>query len=620
MPVAKAPDNKELEKLTALLESPDIVERFDCYVKLVNAWLRRDAKIALRFAEDWQKLAIDHQDSFQQILSGNKIHIAYLYLGDKARARTGLKELLKRAEQEAYIEMCSAIANNLAISYQNDDRETHLAFLLKAIGYSRQCNHLKFLAIQLSNYGNAMSTQGDQEKAMTYFEESQQIALEQEDQERIMWNHLYIGGCQIMRNELEKSQNHLEAASNLNKTLKHQHFQSQLSIAFLELYSAQERYQDCLNLADSLLEKEEAKLKRMHRKRTLMMKGHAHLKLKQYVLAEQYLLEARQLIDAENHLDEMIAIEDLEQLALRKGEHKKAYELLQERLELQGALHDIKTTEAIARMRVEFDAERKEQENEALKVKVAQAEKIESQNRQLQQLNDTKDKFFGIIAHDIRSPIVALEGVGEQMQYYLKKGKQDKLLKLSDRIDSTARRLSRLLDNLLNWALLQQGVIPYHPESIPIRQTAEETIGMFEQHAALKNIQLRNNIADSIIAFADPSSLQTIFRNLLSNAIKFTPVNGEVYLSASEHGEEVKISFKDSGVGISEEKLQDLFSLNAKSQKGTAGERGTGLGLSLVQELIKLNKGHLAVESRLQIGSIFSIHLPEASKDQKNSQ
>ena len=235
---------------------------------------------------------------------------------------------------------------------------------------------------------------------------------------------------------------------------------------------------------------------------------------------------------------------------------------------------------------------------------------IESQNLQLQQLNTTKDKFFGIIAHDIRSPIMALDGVGEQMQFYLKKNKPEKLEKLTGRIDSTAKRLNSLLDNLLKWALLQQGVIPYHPKELNVQETAYGIFQMFQHNADAKNITLDLQIKNDIKVYADESALNTILRNLVSNAIKFTPEDGTISLSTETRDDKVFINVNDTGTGISAEKLSKLFSLEKTSEKGTAGERGTGLGLTLVKELAELNKGSINVSSVLAKGSSFKVGLP----------
>lgn len=238
---------------------------------------------------------------------------------------------------------------------------------------------------------------------------------------------------------------------------------------------------------------------------------------------------------------------------------------------------------------------------------------LEAKNQQLIELNATKDKFFGIIAHDIRSPILALENVGTQMDYYLKKGKTDKLQRLSTRIDSTAKRLTSLLDNLLNWALLQQGVIPNHPDAISLNEVVDQNLEMFQMSANLKDIDLENQLTEEITVLADSSALNTILRNLISNAIKFTPKGGKVHINALTEQQNVLIRVQDSGVGMNEHQIKSIFALNSKSKRGTEGERGTGLGLILCKELVQLNKGEISVKSQPQKGSDFNFTLPLAA-------
>ncbi len=235
---------------------------------------------------------------------------------------------------------------------------------------------------------------------------------------------------------------------------------------------------------------------------------------------------------------------------------------------------------------------------------------LSTQNQQLKDLNTTKDKFFGIIAHDIRSPITALDGVSEQMNYYLEKDDKAKLNRLADRIDTTAKRLTSLLDNLLNWALLQTGMIPYNPKSVDIQSVTQENIDLFAPVAEAKNITLKNEISTASPAFSDESALQTIIRNLVNNAIKFTPAGGEVSISTEEKDDKIFIKINDTGTGIAADKLEKLFSLNKQSSKGTAGEKGSGLGLMLCKELVELNKGTIQAISELGKGSSFIFSLP----------
>ncbi len=245
----------------------------------------------------------------------------------------------------------------------------------------------------------------------------------------------------------------------------------------------------------------------------------------------------------------------------------------------------------------------------------ASKRKISNQKLELEQLNETKDKFFGIIAHDIRSPIAALGGIGEQMDFYLKKGDEKKLNRLTQRVDNTSNRLSRLLDNLLNWALLQKGTIPYHPENVPLSNVIEENIALFSPLATTKEVVIENYVPKETFAYTDNSAASTVVRNLLNNAVKFTSKGDTISFSSREEKDKIWVSIKDTGTGMSEKKLNALFGLEVKSKKGTAGEKGTGLGLVLVKELLELNKGGIEVKSKEGQGSEFSFYFPKSKNN-----
>lgn len=239
-------------------------------------------------------------------------------------------------------------------------------------------------------------------------------------------------------------------------------------------------------------------------------------------------------------------------------------------------------------------------------------QKIESQNSELTLLNQTKDKFFGIIAHDLRSPLVAFQGLGKQMNHHVRKGSVDKIQLLAGKVDELSDRLNRLLDNLLNWALLQTGTIPYHPKELPVEELVLDLLDVFQPIATAKQIDLKANIAPVLSVFADENALQAILRNLLSNALKFTQVGGTITVKAESKADQIFFTVQDTGIGISKEKLAKLFTLDKGSEAGTAGEKGTGLGLILSKELVEMNKGRIDIQSEHGKGSTISFSLPSS--------
>jgi len=230
----------------------------------------------------------------------------------------------------------------------------------------------------------------------------------------------------------------------------------------------------------------------------------------------------------------------------------------------------------------------------------------------LAKLNETKDTFFGIIAHDLRSPLTALNGSGSLMKHFLKQGKQIQVNTLADQIDLTTNRLSSLLDNLLNWALLQKGTIPYKPLKINVHSSINSILELFENNADLKQINIINQNDQKSQIFVDESSFNTIFRNLIHNAIKFSNDNGEIVVHSKQEENMTHISVEDNGIGMTLEQIESIYSDTQIQHRGTAAESGTGLGLTLIQQLVKLNKGTFKMKSELNKGSRVSIFLQAA--------
>ncbi len=239
------------------------------------------------------------------------------------------------------------------------------------------------------------------------------------------------------------------------------------------------------------------------------------------------------------------------------------------------------------------------------------SKELSLQKEELERLNKTKDKFFSIISHDLRSPVAAFLGVSRMIKILVQNNQTEDLLEMSEEINQSVDRLSSLLDNLLNWALQQQGHFPNVPEKIHLKSIIEDQTSIFHNMARSKNISIHSEIDDVINLWADRNSTATIFRNILSNALKFTPTDGNINISAEPLSEKCIVIFKDSGIGMDQKKIElVLQNKNSDSSYGTAGEKGLGLGLQLVSEFVKMNGGEMKIESENKKGTTFTIQLP----------
>lgn len=235
---------------------------------------------------------------------------------------------------------------------------------------------------------------------------------------------------------------------------------------------------------------------------------------------------------------------------------------------------------------------------------------IQKQRDELLVLNSTKDKFFGIIAHDLRNPFNSILGFSELIMDKLKKEDVKTSLIFMQHMHKASTAAYELLDNLLTWSRSQSGIIQFKPETLNIKKQIDYTILMLEGAAQIKGVKLSSNLMNTLFIFADINMILTVLRNLLTNAIKFSNEGDRVTIDAKELNNKIIVSVTDTGIGISESMIKKLFRVeeHVKSE-GTASEAGTGLGLILCKEFVEKNGGEIWVKSKVGEGSCFSFTL-----------
>jgi signal transduction histidine kinase len=238
-------------------------------------------------------------------------------------------------------------------------------------------------------------------------------------------------------------------------------------------------------------------------------------------------------------------------------------------------------------------------------------QKVEQRTQELAELNRTKDKFFSIIAHDLKNPFNTLLGFSELLLENMPMFKPEQIEEYISIIFETSRSSYSLLENLLDWSRSQTGRIKLLKEEIDLYRIANENIKLLDSPALKKEIQLNNDIYPGTIAFADNNMINTVIRNLLSNAVKYTGLGGVINIDCEKKGDLLCIHVRDNGIGMKPEVVEKLFRIDESiSTKGTADETGTGLGLILCKEFIERNGGRLWVESDPDEGSIFYFTIP----------
>lgn len=477
-----------------------------------------------------------------------------------------------------------------------------------AVTYYKQSIHMvsadsALLATTLINLGDTYYTLEQYDSALFCFESSREIyeALNN-DPSGLAYNLGNIGLVQAKNNQLDKAEKNLNEAIAVFKSLGDHYGVAIFQGYMAELYQQKNQLNKAIQYADSslilairygLMTEKRDNLHRMamlHEEKGDFQK--ALLYQKEYTVIKDSLFNVDVLTKIEN-LETKVALAEKEAEVDELEAQKRSQHII-----IVIAICVVIALSALASI-IYFYYRSKIKVNHILK----------SQKNALERLNATKDKFFSIISHDLRGPVSSLLGVSLLIRKGVSEGKNGELLEVADQMEITVSHVSVLLDDLLNWALQQQGHFPNVPEKVDLNRMGEEIINVFSNMAAGKNITLTFQSDSSIFLWVDRNSTHTILRNLINNAIKFTHPGGEVKVLAFSYSHHAEIRIIDKGVGMSRSKLKSIFTISDTSF-GTVGEKGLGLGLQLVSEFIKMNKGTVEVASEIGKGTTFTVKLP----------
>jgi len=232
---------------------------------------------------------------------------------------------------------------------------------------------------------------------------------------------------------------------------------------------------------------------------------------------------------------------------------------------------------------------------------------------ELVKLNADKDKFFAIMAHDMKSPFLPLLGFSELLALAVDTAPREQIKHMAQQIYQSSKNVYRLLENLLSWSQLQQGRMIYQPQEINLGKLISQNVSLFSDNALVKGIKLEHQVALELRVYADKDMVEMILRNLISNALKFTAADGQIGISATILSEPmgwVEVAVQDTGVGMSAEMCHKVFQLEHHvTTLGTAQEQGTGLGLMICQEMVVKHGGRIWVESEVGVGTTVKFTL-----------
>jgi PAS domain S-box-containing protein len=263
------------------------------------------------------------------------------------------------------------------------------------------------------------------------------------------------------------------------------------------------------------------------------------------------------------------------------------------------------------------DVTARKKAEDQLKINLIELEQLNYQAKiyakELEELNETKDKLFSIIAHDLRSPFQVIQSASNLLIDEFDSFNKEELQQIAGELKTTVNRQHEVVDNLLTWVQMQKGRIVSRPRRIFIFDKVNIVTEQLRIHAQNKNIQIKNSVPIEYVVLADTDMLQIILHNLIYNAIKYSYPGGAVEIGAKKNGDEIITSVCDNGIGMDDDLLRIIFSIDGHVKRpGTMDEKGTGLGLNISKEMIEKQGGKIRVESEPEKGSTFYFSLPEA--------
>lgn len=557
----------------------------------------------------------------------------YQQIADQYRDFHDLNRALEYAIKAVNIYLNNNIADGLANSYNfigslhKDLKNIDLAedYYMKALDIWTKAKSDYGLSSAYNNLGIVYDTKGDNQKALEYYSKSLELSKKLEDPNGISIAYNNLGYIYIKINQLDNGiaayQKSLEISKKNNDSESYLNTCNNIAIAYLKKndLAQSEKYvntvvKDIKSVSDPLIVQETYKiLSEINSKNGNYKKAYEYKKIELAYNDSLYnKQQTRNIIEMQTRFESEAKEREIQ--ILKKDNDIKQLEFERQKF-FQRILIVIALLFLIIIIVVAVSFRIINKSNNLLAQKNIELEnantKLKDSEKNLKELNATKDKLFSIIAHDLKNPFNALMGFSDLLDRNYTFLSEEERLEYIGVISDSTQNLYKLLDNLLQWTRTQTGTITYVPEEFNLYTLIQQEVDILTPNSEKKKISISINVNEDITVFADKNSIATVVRNLVSNAIKFTSNGGWIGIAAETKENQAVISVSDSGVGIKSDDIEKIFMLDGSfTTKGTANESGTGLGLLLCKEFVEKNNGKIWVDSLKGKGSSFYFTLP----------
>ncbi|HPD65364.1 MAG TPA: tetratricopeptide repeat-containing sensor histidine kinase [Bacteroidia bacterium] len=574
-----------------------------------------------------------------------------------------LKHARKLSENSGNINLKAEIYYKLGRAYSkmNDSRSSLDAYLNSLNFYEKTHNTENQVFVYLS-IGELMRSQAEYEKALEYLNTGLKIAKKYNHYAVIKSIFDRFGAVYFELNKYKETLSYIDSAIHFHSELNDKDF-------LVSIYDIKGAAWRELNNYDSAIFYLSKAAEYANTPGNMYLAGIynnlslVYLKMRNYKKASEYAHKSLAISLKDSVLDYMeVSFLNLSKIYQESKLPDSALQYFSHYTNVRWKKFNIEKSKDLARLQTKFELEAKKKENETLRLtnelqkqrlKLLSAgiiisilivliliaipiyldskrkrlkkineilqlknDEIEQKARQLKELNETKDKLFSIIAHDIKNPLQSIIGFSELLENELSDKIDEETKQFINYIRQGGENLNFLLENLLRWSLLQSERHRFIFENVNLTDLIKHSTELFKTAITTKRINLYNNIEENLFVYVDQSAIATVFRNLISNAIKYSFAGGNIYLNSSKGKNHVTITIRDEGTGMHPDILKNVFTIGKSSQAGTTGEKGSGLGLILVKEFIEKNNGKLEIHSVISEGTTISVTLPIQSQEQ----
>ncbi|MFN2396494.1 MAG: tetratricopeptide repeat protein [Bacteroidales bacterium] len=535
---------------------------------------QRDYDIAERYHLQSLELKQSENDPKGMAFSYNNLGRVYQGKNEPEKARDFyFKALDIRRELADKREIANTTENLGYLSFLLDEYEEAERYLQEALELYNEVDDKSGLAKTLNSLGKLYHQKGDGVSARNYFNQSLRLAQDIGSNRLVMENYGNISEVLASTGDYQTAYRFQQEYNEIRDSIYNE--ESRRKIYELQFLYDREQKESEVQL---LRKNEQINLLSSQRDRLLrnfLIVGVIMVLVSLFLLYNRFLILRNSNILLEKQKEEISESNaQLVELNHSLMEQKKMYEELNHKLNISN-------------------------------------KKLKESEKNLMEINATKDKFFSIISHDLRNPFASIVSFSRILKRDILNMSKDELSELALELDKSVLKIDNLLENLLQWSRTQTGKIKYRPEYIALHEIIKDNVNLVLNNARDKNIKLNDSVDDDLAVWADRNMTDTVIRNLLSNALKYTDQGGEIVLSSYVKNHKAYISVKDNGVGIPEENKKKIFQTDSlHSTYGTMDEKGSGLGLLLCKEFVEKQGGEIFFESKKGEGSVFTFSLP----------